>query len=225
MTSVSQLLPNFIQGINEQPDELKRPGQVRDAVNVFPDVTSGLVKRTGYELVANLLSGKPDGNWFSVYREDGGQDDRYVFKVNPDGLVSGWNADTGKAQKIYRYDGRLDLSKEDIDSSKLIENDSRLEYLRNSEPFNIRTAVQNDAVFICNKSSDKKVSMSSSDVTKRPYEAFFEIKVFDPTRAYVLNINEITTDSTKSTVATKVSVDRKSNFYSRGEDENCPLCW
>ena len=41
-------------------------------------------------------------HWFSVYREDGGQDDRYVFKVNPkDGLVSGWNADTGKLQKIY----------------------------------------------------------------------------------------------------------------------------
>ena len=28
MTSVTQLLPNFIQGINDQPDELKKPGQV-----------------------------------------------------------------------------------------------------------------------------------------------------------------------------------------------------
>ena len=39
MTSVTQLLPNFIQGINEQPDELKKPGQVRNAVNVYPDVS------------------------------------------------------------------------------------------------------------------------------------------------------------------------------------------
>ena len=223
MTSVSQLLPNFIQGINEQPDELKRPGQVRDAVNVFPDVTSGLVKRTGYETVASQLGGSPDGNWFSVCREDGGQDDRYIFRVAEDGLVSGWNADTGKEQKILRYRGRLDLGEKDIKSERLVENDSQLDYLRNDNPFNIRTAVQNDAAFICNKGTDKIVSMSRSDETKRPYEAFFEIKIFDPSRAYVLNIDEVTTDSTKTTVVTKISVDRKINFGTADEDENCPL--
>ena len=50
MTSITTAT-NFIQGINEQPDELKKPGQVRDAVNVYPDVTTGLEKRRGYEKI------------------------------------------------------------------------------------------------------------------------------------------------------------------------------
>ena len=189
MTSVTQLLPNFIQGINEQPDELKRPGQVRDAVNVYPDVTSGLVKRTGYEKVTDLGTDEL-GSWFSVYREDGGLDKRYVFNVKPDGTVIGWDADTGTSQNILRYRGRLDLADKEIKEERLVENDPQLEYLEHSDPFSIRTAVQNDAVFICNKSSNKIVSMSKSDETERPYEAFIEINVFDPTRAYVVNINE-----------------------------------
>ena len=54
MTAVSQIIPNFVQGINEQPDELKKPGQVRDAVNCIPDVTKGLVKRPGYGLLMEM---------------------------------------------------------------------------------------------------------------------------------------------------------------------------
>ena len=222
MTSVTQLLPNFIQGINEQPDELKRPGQVRDAVNVYPDVTDGLVKRAGYEKVTDLGTDEL-GSWFSVYREDGGLDKRYVFNVKPDGTVVGWDADTGTSQNILRYRGRLDLGEDDIKEERLVENDSQLEYLEHTNPFAIRTAVQNDAVFICNKSSDKIVSMTKSEETERPYEAFIEVKVFDPSRAYVVNINEITTDSSKTTVATKVSVDRTVNFLNgdQGSNSDC----
>ena len=44
MSSVSQIIPNFIGGINDQPDELKKPGQVRDAVNVIPDVVKDYTK-------------------------------------------------------------------------------------------------------------------------------------------------------------------------------------
>ena len=51
MSSVSQIIPNFIGGINDQPDELKKPGQVRDAVNMIPDVVKGLYKRPGYKTV------------------------------------------------------------------------------------------------------------------------------------------------------------------------------
>ena len=222
MTSVTQLLPNFIQGINEQPDELKRPGQVRDAVNVYPDVTDGLVKRTGYEKVTDLGTDEL-GSWFSVYREDGGLDKRYVFNVKPDGTVAGWDADTGTSQNILRYRGRLNLNEVDIKPERLVENDPQLDYLGHTDEYAIRTAAQNDAVFICNKSSDKIVSMTKSEETVRPFEAFIEVSVFDPTRAYVVNINQVTVDASKTTVVTKVSVDRTVNFFNAGEDDNCPL--
>lgn len=95
MTSVSQIIPNFVQGINEQPDELKKPGQVRNAVNCIPDVTKGLVKRPGYELLAELPSDVDGGGtWFSMYREDeDGEHLRYVVNVSTSGHVSIINSD------------------------------------------------------------------------------------------------------------------------------------
>jgi len=109
MTAVSQLLPNFIQGINEQPDELKKPGQLRDAVNVYPDVTKGLLKRTGYALKASLLddssftvSSIKEGTWFTVTRRQGELQKKYIFNVSPKGFVRGWDADDGTSQTIYK---------------------------------------------------------------------------------------------------------------------------
>jgi len=57
MTSVSQIIPTYSTGgISDQPDELKKPGQLRDCVNAYPDVVKGLYKRPGLEKVAKLES-------------------------------------------------------------------------------------------------------------------------------------------------------------------------
>ena len=42
MTAVSQSYPNYLGGLNEQPDELKKPGQLVEALNVIPDPVVGL---------------------------------------------------------------------------------------------------------------------------------------------------------------------------------------
>ena len=51
MTAVAQTYPNYLGGLNEQPDEVKKPGQLVEAVNVIPDTTLGLVRREGFELL------------------------------------------------------------------------------------------------------------------------------------------------------------------------------
>ena len=51
MTAVSQSYPNYLGGLNEQPDELKKPGQLEEALNVIPDPTIGLTRRPGFEKV------------------------------------------------------------------------------------------------------------------------------------------------------------------------------
>ena len=45
MTNVTQTIPNLTQGISQQPDEYKVPGQVNEMINALPDVTQGLLKR------------------------------------------------------------------------------------------------------------------------------------------------------------------------------------
>ena len=43
-----------MSGISQQPDSRKRPGQLKDAVNAFPDFALGLLKRPGGKFISNL---------------------------------------------------------------------------------------------------------------------------------------------------------------------------
>ena len=80
MANVTQTIPNLTQGISQQPDEYKVPGQVTDMINCLPDVTEGLQKRPAGKFVASLsdnasaaLNSTADGKWFHYYRDEGEQ--------------------------------------------------------------------------------------------------------------------------------------------------------
>ena len=68
MANVTQKISSFIQGISQQPDYLKRSGQVVDLVNALPDVTIGCQKRPGSELIAKLETTQ-GGKWFTIFRD------------------------------------------------------------------------------------------------------------------------------------------------------------
>ena len=57
MANITQTIPNLTQGISQQPDEYKIPGQVKDMVNTYPDVTQGLLKRPAGKFVGSLSDG------------------------------------------------------------------------------------------------------------------------------------------------------------------------
>ena len=42
MSSITQTIPSYNNGISQQHDSLKLPGQVSVAQNVLPDITEGL---------------------------------------------------------------------------------------------------------------------------------------------------------------------------------------
>ena len=54
MSSITQTIPSYNNGISQQHDSLKLPGQVSVAQNVLPDITEGLQKRPGSRLVSSL---------------------------------------------------------------------------------------------------------------------------------------------------------------------------
>ena len=223
MTSVSQIIPNFIQGINEQPDELKKPGQVRDAVNCIPDVTNGLVKRPGYELLTEMNC-DGSGTWFEMYREDdNGLDFRYVVNIDSTGYVRVWNCDTRQEVPVYSYTGSLKLG--EYDRSLVQANQTPLEYLINStgsSPPKLREVVISDTAFIVNPHVD--VSMSISDETPRPYEAFIELTTFDPSRSYNFQVDMIGSADTDFTKAVRVEMLSKTGFQGdNNRQEGCPL--
>ncbi len=99
MTAITQTIPNLVSGISQQPDELMFPGQLKDAKNVFLDVTSGLVKRPGAQLVGSAISDVSAGKWFAIDRD---ANEQYVGRIKTTGEVELWSALDG-TPRIVKY--------------------------------------------------------------------------------------------------------------------------
>ena len=86
MAAVTQTIPNFLGGVSNQPDDKKLPGQVRGAINAYPDPTLGLTKRPGFKYLTQLATATTGGTaydnndldnakWFYISRDT---DEKYV---------------------------------------------------------------------------------------------------------------------------------------------------
>ena len=108
MAAVSQRVDNYLGGVSKQSDSKKLPGQVKECINGFPDVTLGLCKRPGFKFISKLkTTGGSDfsgtqldgGKWFYVHRD---ADEKYIGCITPkpnsgNGAIHIWNASTGAA--------------------------------------------------------------------------------------------------------------------------------
>ena len=98
MTSITQTIPNYVNGISEQPDELKTPGQLKVAKNVLPDVTQGLTKRPGGKLIGGDLGAHTTtSKWFHYYRDE---NEQYIGQINQAGTVKMWDCATGAEKTV-----------------------------------------------------------------------------------------------------------------------------
>ena len=106
MSSVTQTIPSYTGGLSQQPDELKVPGQVKTAKNVLPDVTEGLMKRPGSQLVGSLMDESDSdkalnsdhvGKWFHYYRDE---NEQYIGQIARDGDVNMWGSD-GSTKTVH----------------------------------------------------------------------------------------------------------------------------
>ena len=95
MAGITQTIPSFKDGISEQPDHLKYPGQVTDLVNAIPDITYGLLKRPGSKRIQTtpLTNVQAGGSWFHYFRGQG--EGSYIGQVDKTGILRVWNCLTG----------------------------------------------------------------------------------------------------------------------------------
>ena len=201
MSSITQTIPTLTGGLSQQPDELKIPGQVSVATNVIPDVTYGLLKRPGGELVASIsdngtaaLNSETNGKWFSYYRDE---TESYIGQISRSGDIDMWRCSDGAAM-VVNYDSGT--------ASALAT------YLTHSNDEDIQTLTLNDFTFITNRT--KTVAMSSTVETVRPPEVFIDLRAQAYARQYAVNLYDNTTTTAVST-ATRISVDlvKSSNNY------------
>ena len=206
MSSVTQTIPNYNGGISQQPDELKVPGQVKDALNVLPDLTHGLLKRPGGKLLASLsdngtaaLNSNTNGKWFHYYRDE---NEQYIGQVNRSGDINMWCC-----TDIYDTGGTL---RHNAGDSIAVQYDSGTSsaltsYLTHTADADIQTLTLNDYTYFANRT--KTVAMASTVEAVRPAEAYIELKKVAYASQYSLNIFDDTTTQDVYT-ATRIKVER-----------------
>lgn len=172
MVAVTQRIPNFLGGVSQQVDERLFPGQVRKALNSYPDPTFGLMKRPGGRFVSRLKDGAGElispntfdnGAWFSIFRDG---NERYVGVLN-NGVINIWSL--------------LDGSKKTVNHTG-----SSTQYLTGGKnDFNFLTV--NDYTFITNKTTVVK-ELAPPTYTPRTH-ATLRLTEVEYSAEYVVTIN------------------------------------
>ena len=206
MATITQTIPSYNGGISQQPDELKVPGQVKDALNVLPDLTHGLLKRPGGKLVASLsdngtaaLNSNTDGKWFHYYRDE---NEQYIGQVNRSGDINMWCCtdvyDTG-GTKRHNAGESIEVLYDSGTATALTN------YLTHTDDADIQTLTLNDFTYITNRTFP--TAMSATVETARPAEAYIELKKVAYASQYSLNVYDSTTATTVYT-ATRIKIER-----------------
>ena len=168
MASITQTIPGYTSGISQQPDELMLPGQVKDLVNGLPDITDGLVKRSGSRYIAGLSGATSGGAWFSYYRD--ASEGAYIGQVQTNGSVNMWRASDGSSVTV---------------------NGSATSYLSHSGSNKLKFLTVADTTFVTNV--DKVVAMSTASNHTSParspqYQAFIELRQLAHAREYSFSV-------------------------------------
>ena len=83
MAAVTQTVQSYLLGVTRVADKDKLNGTVRDATNVYPDVTNGLTKRPGSLFVAEIGSAEDfDDAYYFLYRFND-KEEIYICIVHP----------------------------------------------------------------------------------------------------------------------------------------------
>lgn len=98
MAAVTQSIPSFLGGVSTQQDIKKKPGQLTESINAFPDPTFGLTKRPGLKFIRELVgsanaSKYDEAKWFFINRS---AREQYLCAIHrepskPNDGISIWN--------------------------------------------------------------------------------------------------------------------------------------
>lgn len=202
MAGISQTIPNYYGGISEQPDQLKNPGQVKEALNVIPDITYGLYKRPGSKRVVStdqpsgaLSNVQTNGSWFHYYRDE--TEGSYIGQIASDGTPRVWRCSDGKEMTIA-YGNTNGATQANLKTYLTPSSATATE--------DIQFCTINDTTFINNRT--KAVTIDSATTAARPhtYGAYIEILRTENGRQYGLNVHDGTATETDVKQATRLKI-------------------
>ena len=210
MAGITQQIPSFIQGISEQPDFMKVPGQVVDLKNGIPDVTRGLVKRPGGQLVSAITPNSGTLSWFHIYTDE---ENQYIGSTNTSGVIQIWRTSDGAVIPID-YSG--------------VPGTNACTYLSGwTNADELQALTVNESTFITNRNTTVAMKTGTSDKSPAEvHEAIIELKTISYGKQYALDIYEPTDTATQTfTRATAIAADESITTPTSGysDDGKCTL--
>ena len=203
MSTVTQLIPNYVLGISEQPDELKLAGQVKDLQNAIPDVTLGCVKRPGSKYVTRITPNSGTLSWFHIYNDS---DNQYIGNVSTSGVFQIWRTSDGAVIPVD-YSG--------------VTGSNAATYLSGwTDSTDIQALTINENTFFTNRT--KLTAMKSQTADKSPAlvnEVIIELKTVSYGKQYALNIYDPTNPSTPITETRATSIAARNDLTSNKPDD------
>ena len=205
MSGISQTVPSFTGGISEQPDYIKPPGTVKDAVNVVPDLTYGLYKRLGAKRITTnpLTISTNDCKWFHYYRS--AEEGSYLGQIDSTGDVKMWRCSDGAASTIVWQ------STDQFGGS--IGETALKNYLKNqtgtsNQASNVKTITLNDTTFVSQSQVACDLEAGTSTDKLHNHYAFIELKKTENGRQYGFDITNSGASEQSYWQATRLRVER-----------------
>ena len=161
-------VPNLAQGVSQQPDNLRYPGQCDEQVNAWATVVEGLVKRPNTRHIGKLFTSKVSNNAF-VQLIDRDEDKQFASVIDNNDLSV------------------FDLS-DGSEKTVTITADAQT-YLNNiSNPReDVKALTVADYTFITNK--EQTVALGSTTSTALDYRAIVFVKLGDYSKEYTVDID------------------------------------
>lgn len=91
-----------IQGVSQQPEKTRLPGQCTRSDNFRPDVVRGLINRPGSEFKSTLPNASTADTTKWHYYSRGAGDEVYIISIELSGLVKAWSPDG--TQHVVNYE-------------------------------------------------------------------------------------------------------------------------
>ena len=161
-------VPNLAQGVSQQPDNLRYPGQCDEQINAWATVVEGLVKRPNTRHTSKLFTSKVSNDAF-VHFIDRDDDNQFAAVIDNNDL------------------SLFDLS-DGSEKTVTITADAQT-YLNNvtTPRTDVKALTVADYTFIANK--EQQVSLGSATSDALDYRAIVFVKLGDYSKEYTLDID------------------------------------
>lgn len=151
MTLIAKVIPNLINGVSQQPEEVRLPSQSDEQINFLSSVVEGLRRRPGTRHIAQLLSKPSSGAFVHIINRD--TFEKYVA-VFIDGDV-----------RVFDFKG----------NEKLVNKPNGVDYLKAMAPGrSLRAVTVADFTFVVNRERVARAYDPSAGLTLTPVNKRFQ---------------------------------------------------